>query len=576
MILVNRMYTGSYLNDNEGNNIGHEIINFFKADDKEKYIYITPYGKFNLTYKNEIEYILLTDATIGGKYNIIAKAKVDKCEIFENKNKFQYILRDEYKETHNNQAKNKKYGGKRLYDIYKDNIGNDEAIYATFKIKEIKRVKEDKKIEVNLNSIKGRTIKETVISVGNKEKYHIEHKEEKVKVKGKTKEKIKIPLKIGENNYIYLDEHEKDNSKTENKAYHYLMEIINNEKYWEEESTEKIEISQSEKQQSKENFNFLNLIEKEYDETIFTNMLAFYFNTKYKNTIILNEFLNWLKSKEEYKNKIKLNNVNFETIKKEIPIKLEQQTGKRKKKEINGRMDLFAVKDNNILVIENKIKSKINGKKENGFQLKFYEDSIKDNYTDCNNFIGMVFVPNYNVEIIKNEEGYINVKENYNVIEYSKIYEFFNNKIELKDIKDATAKKYYEDFKSSLFLHTLDAKEKEENKFKNAINNVNNQMKYTVYVLRFKCKNKKNLYKYYVGTTNNFNMRDKELSKKDKFKNFKKDEYLLKKEKYNLEDAFNLEEILEKNIQKKIKERKENSYLDEEDIKNILNNDEIE
>ena len=79
MILVNRMYTGSYLNDNEGNNIGHEIINFFKADDKEKYIYITPYGKFNLTYKNEIEYILLTDATIGD--NVAVKAG-DKIRIW--------------------------------------------------------------------------------------------------------------------------------------------------------------------------------------------------------------------------------------------------------------------------------------------------------------------------------------------------------------------------------------------------------------------------------------------------------------------------------------------------------------
>ncbi len=29
MIMINKMYTGSYLNSNDGNNIGHEIVNFF-------------------------------------------------------------------------------------------------------------------------------------------------------------------------------------------------------------------------------------------------------------------------------------------------------------------------------------------------------------------------------------------------------------------------------------------------------------------------------------------------------------------------------------------------------------------
>ena len=60
VILINKMYTGSYLDDNDGNNIGHEIINFFKADDGNNYIYITPYGKAN--NGDNIKYILLTDA----------------------------------------------------------------------------------------------------------------------------------------------------------------------------------------------------------------------------------------------------------------------------------------------------------------------------------------------------------------------------------------------------------------------------------------------------------------------------------------------------------------------------------
>ena len=40
-ILLNIMYTGKYIS--EYNKIGHEIINLFKADDGNNYIYVTPF-----------------------------------------------------------------------------------------------------------------------------------------------------------------------------------------------------------------------------------------------------------------------------------------------------------------------------------------------------------------------------------------------------------------------------------------------------------------------------------------------------------------------------------------------------
>ena len=37
-ILINQMYAGGFLE--VGNNIGHEVINLFKADDGKNYVYV--------------------------------------------------------------------------------------------------------------------------------------------------------------------------------------------------------------------------------------------------------------------------------------------------------------------------------------------------------------------------------------------------------------------------------------------------------------------------------------------------------------------------------------------------------
>ena len=45
LIILNRMFTGRYLNDID--NIGHEIINLFKADDENHYVYLCADGSYN-------------------------------------------------------------------------------------------------------------------------------------------------------------------------------------------------------------------------------------------------------------------------------------------------------------------------------------------------------------------------------------------------------------------------------------------------------------------------------------------------------------------------------------------------
>lgn len=545
VILLNKMYTGSYLDDNDGNNIGHEIINFFKADDGNNYIYITPYGKAN--YGNNVKYILLTDAQKNNKYNIIAKVeviddgyKIKKCRSSKN------IFKEPYKDTHREQALKYKYGKKFLYDIYKYNLNNDNSVYVTFQVKNI--WKPTKNISINFNGDK------TEIKIDNKIKATIDSKK---------------ALFIGESCKTYI--------KKGDEGYEKLLENIimekesDNEKIWKNITNDLKKINLMDKKIGAEKYSFINLIEKEYDEIIYTNMLKNFFNVQYEEGIVLNKFLEWIKDNKNIK------------IKKEIKSNIEKYFNSFKeirKEEIipNGRIDLFAKNNNSVLVIENKIKSGINGKKEYGFQLKTYKEQYKDA-----NFIGLVFVPDYNEEKIKNEEGYIDVANEYPIIKYSELYNFFDEKIDFNKLKDKSAK-YYEDFKNALKIHSLTERQKEMYKFTKAIEEIKEE-EYITYII--KINNKKISNKYYVGVTNNFELRDEFLKnnhyKIKKQKNSLDEEreecakkyqytssvngkeivdYLIKIKTYNIKDAFKLEEKLEYLIENEIKKK---------DIKKILN-----
>ena len=54
-ILINQLFAGAYLQ--EGTNIGHEVINLFRDDNDENYLYITPMGNVK-GHNVEIKYCL--------------------------------------------------------------------------------------------------------------------------------------------------------------------------------------------------------------------------------------------------------------------------------------------------------------------------------------------------------------------------------------------------------------------------------------------------------------------------------------------------------------------------------------
>ena len=114
VIVLNRMFSGSYLDEN----LGHEIINLFLCDNGKHYVYLNDDGTFDKAYLNRIKTVVFVQDDGNNAVKIIGKADVvDDIfakEIYLNDVKLEgeqsqvaYILRNEVK-----------YGGTYLHAIH--------------------------------------------------------------------------------------------------------------------------------------------------------------------------------------------------------------------------------------------------------------------------------------------------------------------------------------------------------------------------------------------------------------------------------------------------------------------------
>ena len=69
-IVLNRMYTGSYLSTN----LGHEVINMFQADNGKHYLYLNAKGNFATEHKGQISEMLLVRYAGENKVEVLAWA----------------------------------------------------------------------------------------------------------------------------------------------------------------------------------------------------------------------------------------------------------------------------------------------------------------------------------------------------------------------------------------------------------------------------------------------------------------------------------------------------------------------
>ena len=76
-ILLNSMFVGNYGLDK--GNLPHEVINFFRADNGQFYVYITPYGTISPNMDIEdLKAILFVHNVGNGLIEVVAKAELDE------------------------------------------------------------------------------------------------------------------------------------------------------------------------------------------------------------------------------------------------------------------------------------------------------------------------------------------------------------------------------------------------------------------------------------------------------------------------------------------------------------------
>ena len=459
-ILIVKMYVGDFNNEN----IGHEIINFFKTDDNEEYIYVPAYGGMGAGHYEKINYIIFTTGIENNRVKVLAMAEVDRDDEIMNKIDIEKEHGDEkISKTQRDiiDKKNITYGKQKLYDIMKYNKGNTEAIYITYKVCKILKAKKDIYICNDSFAKKNQQV------VKKPEKYII-LKDTVKKIKdNKIEEKIRqLP---SQKMYAIINQNKEKNN------YESMKQLLENDNWEKEDTTEKVNI---EKYSKENNINFLHMCQKEDDEQIYTNMLFYWFTRKIDEhsmfELFVSDFI-----------------MNSKEIKK-FPV--DNYSLYKESKSGSGRMDMLAIGSKNIIIIENKIKAQLHhvDKEKGTTQLSDYISDVENgkykkddenNQKEQRKILGMIFIPNYNVLQIENEiknleKDYKEIKEIYRIITYDDLYNFFKAYKNDIRLKNDLFYKYYEDFLDTLHNQHYDnindkLREDIEIKFINAIKILN-------------------------------------------------------------------------------------------------------
>jgi len=402
-ILINRMFRGEYLDGH----IGHEIINLFKADDGNNYLYVNPYGSFNKKHRKRITTILLVRNYGKGVFEILAKATDLEAYIDDSLPR----IKEENKETRskirNNQetkCRDIRYDGISILDIFEENDDENQAILVTFKAKKYFKVKTG--IHLLLSEVERAQINgEHVISLANSSREKHVHL---------PKQSLKAYYAQGDEKTGYV--------------YDRLMEAINNPDLWETtNSTTRVD---KELQPQEEHYNFLKLIHKEDDELCFSNMLAHFLS---------NEF-----------------GLYQDFAKEVLELKVFGSACEIWREE--GNIDLLLDDGVNRIVIENKIKSHVNGiqareKDDNRMiqsQLSKYRKAQEKKLEEeglPRKLSCFLLHPEYQqIDLSTYADG-----SKYAQISYKRLYEFFTS--------HKLYAPYYDDFCNALFKHAQEVSE---------------------------------------------------------------------------------------------------------------------
>ena len=378
--VICRMYAGEYISSK----MGGEIINLLHDDYDNNYIYVNPYGYISKKYDDTVHAVLLVRLLQKGCFEILGVAQIGlngqlvypKGYSTNEKLKSSGKQLMEYERT-----QDIRYGGIKLSEIFHGQLNG--AI--TFKSSRL--LQPDNPIYITDCENGDVTLDDKTVNLTDK----------------------RFPT---QSLISYIDNIENP------KSFKIIDDLIKETNLWHEKKN-KIKDNQI----IDKNFNFLNIIKKEDDELVYSN-LFYYFFSKFPDLLI-----------------------NFTTTVLGIDLSLNFSIQREKE-----RIDIWIEDEQNIIVIENKIKSGINGVasrhnfSEHGqvqSQLSSYYNYAEKNKGDkCTSYF--IFLPVYNRVDISKYSG----SQHYKKISYKTLYDYFSKQV----IDDY----YYNEFVKSLYKHTKD------------------------------------------------------------------------------------------------------------------------
>ena len=484
-IIINRMFSGNYLENED--NIGHEVINLYKDDNGRNYIYLLAGGDYQKDHaSNEIDGVLLVRGISANCVEVVAKATGIK-KVFD-------PTKDEVVKEMNGKTKSHWKNGwtcttveemramgqailnstdfdeacknAKMHQKYKsgNKKGKEHTIELGDKIKRFRDIHNSQIEYINNNNIKYNNILLNELYRNNNTEYglsiYITYEAENVV-------KVKKPF------YLYIDtDNKKFNKITKNDTqlsrnrlsgsagatfypesdidFAKLKNLIDRKELWGDETECYKDIA---KTKIDDDFTFLSLIKKEYDELAFSNMFAYYFK---KNSNLLNDILSKSRkynsitvSQPFLQTKVEINKPN--TSQEEVKSDTTQtDTNKRiAREEKNIDILIDDVQSSTVIVIENKIKSELNGRHSTDSilnQLDKYYDYTEKEYASYKNKVYLLLVPNYSR--ITKDSLISDKQKNFDIIHYSDLYDILKQ----NHVED----KYYEDFVKAVNFHSND------------------------------------------------------------------------------------------------------------------------
>ena len=378
--------SGEYLHTN----LGHEVINFFQADNGIHYLYLNATGNFAKEHKNKIGHMLFVKYYDKGIVEVIGMATgledVPGANMpLKRDKKFKEV--DENIWKHQIDFINKEkvcYGGKSILDIFSG--AEQQSIFITYKAEKVYRIKSSHRIFICFSSV---------------------NSDANLPIEG-------IVIKLSEINQAKTSLKQYIKSDSE-KDYEALKKLIDDEYLW--ESVGKVDLNQY--KASLQMISLFDICQIKNNENCFSNALAYFMMQPQYYELWVEFFKNFIID-EEFE--INLNE-DF-SIEREASAKIEDTNWDHNTKPSGGRIDLLIRDGKNIIVIENKIKSDINSIAKDKFdcnQLDRYVNYIDWLKSENEQGHFILLTPNYNVPTLKEE-----MRKIYKIVTYGKVYDFLS------------------------------------------------------------------------------------------------------------------------------------------------------